>query len=366
MPPWITIGLLVALAIAAALVCWFAAVRWWFRLRVDPAERLIATCDDGWEVSVFHRKARVKRYREPVLLCHGLSANHHNLDFEPPYSLAHALNDAGFDTYAVDWRGTGASAKPPRGRRDGDYSVDDHIERDGPAILDLALRHSGADAAFWVGHSLGGLIGYGVSGGKAGARLRGLVTLGSPVFFVFDRAFIRHALRLGLLLAWPSRLRQSLFSVMAAPFLGHVALPLSDTIINPKHIEPHIQRKAFANIISAIGRRVILQFRDWIWNDAFRSLDGQTDYRERLARMTVPVLIAAGSQDRLAAAGGVQKAFALAGSKDKTLLIFGRENGDAENYGHGDLLFGTGAPKEVYPMVIRWLDARATKVDGAM
>ncbi|MFL5318152.1 MAG: alpha/beta fold hydrolase [Myxococcaceae bacterium] len=339
---------------------WIAAVSHWFRLKVEPSEKLHVVTSDGWRLAVHHRKAKVRKFREPVLLCHGLSANHHNLDFEPPYSLAHALNDAGFDTYAVDFRGTHESSRPPSGKSVGDYSVDDHIQKDGPALVQFALEHSGASQVFWVGHSLGGLIGYGVAGGASAEKLRGLVTLGSPVFFVFDRNLIRHAIRLGLVLAWPHKFRQGWFSRAAAPFLGHVALPLSDTIINPRHIAPHIQRKAFATIISAMGRNVLLQFRDWIWSDSFRSRDGKVDYRAGVERMTVPLLVTAGSKDRLAAARGVQRAFDLAGSKDKTLLVFGRENGDEQDYGHGDLLFGTGAPKEVYPIVIRWLEARAT------
>jgi hypothetical protein len=32
------------------------------------------------------------------------------------------------------------------------------------------------------------------------------------------------------------------------------------------------------------------------------------------------------------------------------------------DYGHGDLLFGRGAPKEVYPLLRDWLERRATAV----
>jgi len=51
-------------------------------------------------------------------------------------------------------------------------------------------------------------------------------------------------------------------------------------------------------------------------------------------------------------------------SQDKTLAVFGPENGDTLPYGHGDLLYGENAPKEVYPIILRWLEARATKVEG--
>lgn len=354
---WLSAG---ALACVLGLFAWVAGVRWWFRIKAAPAERLTAVASDGWALAVFHRKAKVRRFREPVVLCHGLAANHHNLDFEPPYSLAHALNEAGFDTYAIDFRGTLNSARSPQGRLHARYTVDDHIERDGPALIELALKHSGAEKIFWVGHSLGGLVGYAVAGAAHGEKLAGLVTLGSPVFYKFDRHLIRHAVRAGLLLAWSHRFRHTFFSTAMAPFLGHFALPLSDTIVNPKHIAPRIQRQAYATVISAMGRQVLLQFRDWIWNDAFRSADKSIDYRDRVKALQVPILVAGGAQDRLAPAHGVERAFALAGSEDKTLLVFGRDNGDAQDYGHGDLIFGTGAPTEVFPVVIRWLEARAT------
>lgn len=357
---WIIAAALGVVALLLLLnVAWLLGVRRWYRLRTEPGEVLRATTSDGWVLGVHFRRAQNKRFAEPVLLCHGLAANHRNLDFEPPYSLAHAFNEAGFDTYSVDWRGTMHSEPPPRGRLWSDYSVDDHIDKDAPALIDLALRHSGASQAFWVGHSLGGLIGYAAAGGEHAAKVRGLVTIGAPVFFKHTR-LIRYAVQLGALAAWPFRLRNRLASIAVAPFLGHIALPLSDTIVNPKHIPPHIQRKAYANVMSSMSRRVLMQFKDWIRHDAFRSFDGKTDYRQRIATMKTPLLITAGSGDKLATPENVNKAFDLAGSADKTVVVFGPENGDKQDYGHGDLVFGANAPTEVFPIILRWVETRAS------
>ena len=41
-------------------------------------------------------------------------------------------------------------------------------------------------------------------------------------------------------------------------------------------------------------------------------------------------------------------------------MLFGRENGDTLDYGHGDLLFGENAPLEVYPRILRWVSDRAS------
>jgi homoserine acetyltransferase len=97
-------------------------------------------------------------------------------------------------------------------------------------------------------------------------------------------------------------------------------------------------------------------------NDAFRSLDGGTDYRAAMANVSAPALVIAGAVDRLATPASVAAAFEQLGSADKTLVVLGTEHKDGMDYGHGDLLFGRGAPKEVYPLLRDWLERRATAV----
>jgi homoserine acetyltransferase len=131
--------------------------------------------------------------------------------------------------------------------------------------------------------------------------------------------------------------------------------------VNPQHIPPPIQRQVFANMMASMSRKVLLQFRDWIENDTFRSYDGTVDWRAGLSHVTQPVLVMGGSSDRLATAENVRKQYELlTASTDRTLHIFGRDRGDKMDYGHGDLMFGTGAPNEVYPLIRTWMETRAT------
>ena len=97
-------------------LCWLALVSWWFRIRSAPPQLLRVKTGDGWLLAIHFRPARHRRFAEPVLLAHGLAANRHTFEFDPPYSIAHALSEAGFDCYTVEWRGTGKSTWPP-GRR---------------------------------------------------------------------------------------------------------------------------------------------------------------------------------------------------------------------------------------------------------
>lgn len=356
---WTLWVLLAVLALLGVNGLWVLAVRWWYRLRTDEPERVKVRCQDGWELTVHVRRAAHRRFEEPVLLCHGLAANRCTFDFEPPYSMAHYLAEAGFDCFSVEWRGIGHSRPPPRGRRWPDVTVDDLVAQDGPALIELALAQTGARRAIWVGHSLGGLVGYAVAQGPAETKLAGLLALGSPVFFPPD-PLIRRLIHVGSRASWPRGFRNEWLSRTLAPFLGYVTLPLSDVIINPRHILPPIQRKVYANMMASMSRNVLRQFQDWIDHDAFRSFDGSVDWRAGLAKLSLPVLVMGGSMDRLASPKNLRAQYELVGSSDKKLYVFGNERGDKMNYGHGDLLFGTGAPLEVHPEIRDWLVAHAT------
>ncbi|QRN95276.1 alpha/beta fold hydrolase [Archangium violaceum] len=353
---WVVVAVL---ALAAVNGLWIFGVRRRYRLRTTSPQRLRTRCEDGWELTLYERRAAHRRFEEPVLLCHGLAANRCTFDFEPPYSMAHFLAEAGFDCFSVEFRGIGDSRPSPRGRRWPDVTVDDLVTQDGPALIQEVLARTGARRAFWIGHSLGGLVGYAVAQGPAGAMLAGLLALGSPVFFSRD-PLLHRLIHIGARAAWPRGFRNEWLSHTMAPFLGYATLPLSDVIINPKHILPPIQRKVYANMMSSMSRNVLLQLRDWLEHDAFRSFDGSVDWRAGLAKLSLPVMVMGGSMDRLSPPKNLRAQYELIGSPDKKLHVFGCERGDKMDYGHGDLLFGTGAPIEVYPEIRDWMAVRAT------
>jgi pimeloyl-ACP methyl ester carboxylesterase len=365
MTGWANLVALLAIfaAVAALLVVWAVVVRRCYRVRGGRPTVLRQRCSDGWEIGAHYRPAVHRRFAEPVLLCHGLAANHYNFDFEPPFSLAHLLSERGFDCFSVDWRGAGASRRSPGLWPWAQYSVDDHIHLDAPALLNLALKKTGATRALWVGHSLGGLIGLGVAQGALAQQLHGLVVIGAPIYFNYDRR-LKAAARFALAAAWPYRFRHELLSVALAPFLGHVVLPFSDVIAFPRHIPAAVQKRLYAHLITSVGRGVLAQVYDWIEHNTFRSLDRAVDYREGIKALTAPMLMIAGSRDRLAPPANLQWALELARASDKTLRIFGREHGDGQEYGHGDLIFGEQAPRDVMPFIADWLSSHATPLDG--
>lgn len=351
-------ALLTVALLALGLAAYLLAVRAYYRLRSPRPELEWVPAPDGTRLAVWRRRPAARRFVEPVLLCHGLAANHVNFDFDPPHSLAHAFAAAGFEVFSVDWRGAGASRAPRLWKRFL-YDADDLIAQDGPTLLAHALQRTGAPRAFWVGHSLGALVGYGVLGGPHGGRIAGMCALGAPVFFRYTGWVVRLS-RLALWLAWPLAFRQRWLSIALAPFLGHVTLPLTEVLLNPKAIAPRVLRKMYCNLVSSMGYRLLRQLDDWSREDAFRSRDGRIDYRERLRHVSTPVLVMGGSQDALATPQAVLGQAELLASADKTVMLFGRENGDTLDYGHGDLLFGENAPLEVYPRIVRWVSDRAS------
>ncbi len=343
--------LLVALALFAHVL---------YPLRGEPAQRISATCADGWELAVWKRPARLKRWAEPIVLCHGLGNNHRVFDLHAPLSLSVALSEAGFDVYAVDLRGAGQSQRPPKGAAF-KASIDDHVQFDVPAALELARRESGGAKVLWVGHSLGGLVGLSAMTADVQALVAGVVTIGSPVFFSGLQARTRAALALGRIFSFPRRIHLDVLARLAVPVAGLTPAYFTEGMLNAANVDAGIRRRSLVRMIAPIWRGVLLQMSDWVAHDVLRSSDGKVDYRERIAKLTVPLLSVGGAVDRLAPLEAVTKAHELAGSPDKTLLV---EWPDGTQYGHGDLLLGRQAPLHVYARLTEWLAQHATPVEA--
>lgn len=318
---------------------------------------------DGWNLHLrrYLPRGEGPRYAEPVVLCHGLGANHYNVDWDPPYGIAQFLAETGRDCWVITLRGHGGSDRPSR--RNGlkwGFSFDDHLRYDVVAALECVVAKTGAARVQWVGHSMGGMLAYAL-GGTPHERLLegGVVTLGSPASFA-DQPYLRWLTGLGVLLAGKTRVRQRWLTRMIAPFMGWVDLPFSELAIAPKSMEGAVVRRLQAWAFEDISAGVARQFHDWVKSDAFRSLDGAVDYQERMRAHSAPVYLIGAPEDKLAPPACVRRAFEKLGSRDKTLRMVGKAHGDRVDYGHGDLLLGRAAPEEIYPLVEAWLRERAT------
>ena len=346
------------LGLCVGTFVWVRAVVTFFRLTGPRPEAIEVAAADGWKLCAWRRVPQDRRFLEPVVLCHGLSNNHRFLEFQAPHSLAAALADAGFECFTVELRGAGRAFAGHK--RDG--CIDDHVRFDVPALVQFALASTGAPHAFWVGHSLGGLVGLAAADVALQQKLKGLVTIGSPVFFKFQ-FHTRWLLHFGYWLSPLGRFRADWLAALIAPFAGWFSLPIGGT--NLRNMPGWVQRRALAQVIAPIWHGVFRQLRDWTIHDRFQSEDGAINYRDRVKALTVPHLVIGGVADGIAPPANCTAHFALAGSADKELKLLGIEHGQQLDYGHGDLVLGTRADVEVYPALIAWLSKRATAVTQA-
>ncbi len=353
----IILSLIVGLA-AAAL--WVRGVMAFFALKGQRPAPMVVAAADGWQLCAWHRAPAQRKFVEPVVLCHGLSNNHRFLEFQEPHSLAQTLANAGFEVFTVELRGAGNAAPAPLGTR-ADGCIDDYVKFDVPALVGFATAFAQAPQAFWVGHSLGGLVALAAADDALQEKLKGLVTIGSPVFFRAQWG-TRWLLKFGYWLSPLGRFRTDWLAALVAPFAGWVNVPLGSGMANQRNMPGWVQRRAMAAVIAPIWHGVLAQLRDWTHDDRFRSVDKQTDYRERVKALRVPHLVVGGAADGIAPPPVCRQHFGIVGSQDKELLLMGRDFGHGADYGHGDLLLGAHAHEELYPHLVQWLEKRATPV----
>ncbi len=352
MSAWVLISLAVTLALLVA--GWVLFVDWRYALVEDRPTRLEVVTADGWTLALWHRPAARRRFEVPVILCHGFANNAAFMEFRGARSLGRAVAAAGFDSYAVDLRGAGASRPPHEGPWE--VSFDDHVTLDVPAVVAAVQRHAGAARVAWVGHSLGGLVAL-AAGPALGEVLAALVTVGSPAFFRFPPSLLRLTRLASRLTPWGA------FPVgplrLIAPFAGRAPPPkVTMTSANLRNLNREDQRHLVANVFAPLWGGVLRQLADWLAHDVFRSADGRVDYRAGLAALQAPVLVVGGTVDLLAPPDVQRALFSLLTSPARTLALFGRTYGHTAEYGHGDLVVGKASPTEVYPVILGFLEAQ--------
>ncbi|BDG09854.1 alpha/beta fold hydrolase [Anaeromyxobacter paludicola] len=342
-----------AAAAALALATWLHYLFWSWRFRLPGREDALVFADtrDGWRLALARRRPRGAPRATPVLLCHGLAANRGAMDFGlVRWSLSAFLSAAGFDCFALDLRGHGAS-RPTRRGLPRDWTFDTYVREDVPAALDAVRRETGAARVLWVGHSQGALLGLAACALYPEA-VAGVVALAAPTHFRSQRPLLppeRLAIRL------LARVNRFLARCLA-PFSGFWHPPISEVAINGRNVSRPVFRRVLANVVEDMPPGVLRQFGDWVAHDRFAAADGAADYRALLARCRQPALFVAAHRDKLAPPEVVRAARDLWGG-EKAYLEIGLAGGHACDYGHSDLLFGVRAPEEVFGPVRDWLAA---------
>lgn len=357
-----------ALVVAWALLFWAGRVfRQIYGFQPGYREIHLVSTPDGGRISLYRYRPDQGCSARPVLLCHGLGANRFNFDLGPGHSLARMLQQAGFDVWSLELRGRGRSRERWQDvfcRYKRPFFFDDYVRQDAPAALSHVREQTGADQVHWVGHSMGGMILYGILEGERASEIASAVAVASPGRVVPPfRIPFRQAVH--FLLRLLPGLPQAYFARGLAPALARLSFSrLGSFFLSPANVEKNILRRALCFLASDVTRGEILQFLLWSECGELRAIRGGFSYTESLGAIKTPLLLLAGARDRLAPHGLVREVYERVSSKRKKFILLGKQNGQRHDYGHGDLLMGKWCSEEVFPLILDWLRAAEKEIEA--
>jgi len=319
---------------------------------------------DGWVLQISRYKPRPQPWHQPslnqpLLLVPGWSQNRHAFTCG---DFVKQLLAYGADIHIVELRGHGLSNRElqvERGARpkdlDWDWDIDSYFLFDVPAAVEAVKQRTGHSKIFYVGNSMGGMLGYGYAG--CHHDLAGLVAIGAPSDIGRGFLGLRAAALFGPALMGPlldaacraatvagrtrhgaaAMLRRIRFLARAANVLAHPerefkpirfnhvpvdaflrALARAATESNLKRYEliaryigsllnpSRVTAEDFRWLLSQGGekepRRVVEQFARWIRNDEMKCYRTGYDYKAHFRNISVPMAIFFGDLDKIASA----------------------------------------------------------------
>ncbi|HZJ26174.1 MAG TPA: alpha/beta fold hydrolase [Acidimicrobiia bacterium] len=324
------------------------AVTW----QTTEDERHRARTDDGWNIGLYHYRPDGAARGLPVLLGHGLAGSRYIFDAHEDYSMARALAARGLDVWLVDLRGRNASWPDGGPEPELQWTFDDFVFRDVPAVTDYVAAATGRDALHWVGTEMSGLALYATVISGSAPRLAGGVTMGSPAITPPEGEVP------GVTTPFPQRSGTRYpFSMVreVGPQLARDRSEVLDSSFLTTNTDWVVTARYFAHGVPDEATGIVDQFRDWMEHTTMRSVGHSVVWSDRLAEFDRPVLLIAGAADRQRPPAGVVSTHAALGSADRTLVVAGEASGWPIDVGHDDLLAGLTAPTHTFPLVADWL-----------
>lgn len=312
-----------------------------------PAECVPWTSADGWRGHVRHFPGQ----GPPVLLVHGMGANHYNWDYRPEVSLAAWLQERGWDVWVPDLRGDPGTVAPSRSAWR-NFAFDDHARYDLPAILDAVQAATGQPRVAWVGHSMGGMLLYAALA-QYPERITAGVAIASPARFEDQQALKRLWGSAGRLAGSRGQVKSRAWMIALSP-LGRRA-PGMGKVSNPRNMDRATARGLARHAIVNLRRQTSAEVVTWLRSRELVSADDGGSW-VRAPAAPVPLLVLAGEGDWLVPASDVTWVCTVL--PDCEARVIGRSSDLDEPYGHIDLVLGQRAAVDVYPVVGDWLRAK--------
>lgn len=293
-----------------------------------PARLYRVNTDDDVELAVTRLGSAgvgAPQTSTPVILVHGTFCQRSFWASRKGIGLGPYLLERGYDVWIPEARGHGRSR---RDRRFRNWSAEDQMRFDLPAVQHLVAAETGRDA-HWVGHSWGGASILGAVGAHwlATAQMQSSVVLGANI--TEGDTWLKRTIP-----------RAAAWTVLTA--LGRV--PSSIFGLGP---EPE-------------SRAYMLDFFRWKGSNAqWRTADGH-DYWDGIRQSQVPLLAFAAANDTMDPVPGCRFLFDAVGSRDKEWVLLGVEQGFSKDYGHVEMIVSKEASAEVWPRIAAWLDSHAS------
>jgi len=332
---------------------------------------------DNWTLALqrYYQKGHVK-YKNPVILCHGMGYNAEFWDIGKKRSFAKYLADRGFDVWSVSLRGGGKSSKTGLlafrellSLRPDDLSnvslstsklnwnIDDYIRYDVPATIAKVKEVTGEPQVDWIGHSLGSMIvlAY-LSSQEHNGEIGNVVAIApSCVHLKPQNAALDFVNKKKYIFDFGMLVNQKTLYKILAPFRGAVRDPLADLFYSKDNMDPGTISKLYNHVVENVSPGVMNQITLMLKEQYFVSADRKINYSEEMVKVTNPILFVAGRDDNLADPESVRYGYRKVSSADKSYLEFSTLNGTKMDYGHNDLIIGKRVQDEVYPKLYNWL-----------
>jgi polyhydroxyalkanoate synthase len=294
----------------------------------------------------------------PVILMHGMGANHYNFDFRPEVSLAAYLQERGWDVWVPELRGDPGST-PPSKKAWRNYTFDDHATMDVPAIVDAVRATTGDDQVYWVGHSMGGMLLYTELVQHPDAIAAG-VAVSSPSSLDDVPGLYRKAAHFGWIAGHRGRMPAHLGVALSAP-LGH-ANPMYGRLGYRDNLDWAEVRGLQHVALLDLSRPTAQQALGWVRAGAITRVDG-TPWFDDVGAVDVPLLVLGGSADRIVPAANVEHTCEI--FANCTYRLMGTDGGMSTEYGHVDAMVGKASEAEIYPIIAQWLADQRDRVESS-
>ena len=354
--------MLVALAVLAAVVLLAVAhVAYWrrrFYVHAEYEHEQVLDTEDGCTI-VLRRLPRPEGaiVGPPVLMVHGLGANHRNSDLVPEHSMARHLRAHGRDVWLVTLR-SGHAMRTWRARAR--VRFDHMVEHDVPLAIREVLRQTGATQVDYIGYSMGGMLMYAtIAHADVCEQVRRVVIIGSPPVLQVPWP-LRGAMMMG---AWLPRM---LVPTVHARFFAIALAFVSERIFTPAHrllagdraaIRRGLVPQAMVSATADIAGPLAADFCGWQARQGGHVTYRDTPVLDLLPAAEMPALFIAGARDPLGRVEAMRAAFESWGATEKQLIVLGRAHGSRSDYSHADMILAAHAPVEVFEPIARFLAA---------